>query len=68
MFKVLRLYPNRQRIKEIENEMYLYNKFLMNILNDINTMLCPIEDKSNTIELTDYSAHFLLLGLRLTLC
>ena len=32
--------------------MYLYNEFLMNILNDINTMSCPIENNSNTIELT----------------
>ena len=32
--------------------MYLFNEFLMNILNDINTLLCPSKNKSNTIKLT----------------
>ena len=36
------------------------------IVNYINTMSCPIKGDSNTIQLT--VQHFLLLGLRLTLC
>ena len=39
--------------------MYLYNEFLMNFCNDINTMSCLIIFNSNTIELT---MHFLLLS------
>ena len=39
--------------------MYLYNEFLVNILNDINIMLCPIENNSNTIELT---VHTFVIG------
>ena len=42
------------------------NNLQIIILNDVNTMLCPIEKESNTIELK--RAHFFLLGLRLTLC
>ena len=37
--------------------MYLYNEFIMNILNDINTLSCPRKNNSNTT----YSAHFLFL-------
>ena len=36
--------------------MYLYNEFLMNILNDINTMSCPIKINSNTIKLTVHTS------------
>ena len=39
--------------------MYSYNEFLMNILGDLNTMLCPIENNSNTIELT---VHTFVIG------
>ena len=35
--------------------MYLYNEFIMNILNDINTLSCPSKNNSNTIELTHTS-------------
>ena len=36
----------------------------MNILNDINTMSCPIENNSNTIELTVHTSCY--WGLTLT--
>ena len=32
--------------------MYLYNEFILNILNDIKTLSCPSKNNSNTIELT----------------
>ena len=37
------------------------NEFLNNILNDINTMSSPIENDSNTIELTVPRSQFSLL-------
>ena len=43
--------------------MYLYNEFIMNILNDMNTLSCPSENNINTIELTKHYR-----GFRLTLC
>ena len=44
-----------------------YNYILQNdIINDIDTMLCPIENNSNTIELTVHTSFY--FGLRLTLC
>ena len=43
--------------------MYLYNKFLMRILNDINIMLCPIKSDSNTIELTVHASCYWFLDL-----
>ena len=46
--------------------LYLYNEFIVNILNDINTLLCPSKNKSNTIELTVHT--YCYLGLRLTMC
>ena len=46
--------------------MYLYNEFIMNILNDINTLLCPSKNNSNTIELTVNTSYY--WGRRLTLC
>ena len=39
---------------------------IMNILNDINTILCPIKSNNNTIELTAHTSCY--WGLRLTLC
>ena len=32
--------------------MYSNNDFLMNILKDLKTVLCPLKSNSNTIELT----------------
>ena len=43
--------------------MYLYNEFLMNILNDINIVLCPLKSNSNTIELTVHTSCYWGLGL-----
>ena len=45
--------------QDLKGKLYLYQAL------QINTMLCPIKNNSNTIKLT---MHFLLLGLRLTLC
>ena len=42
------------------------NKFLMSILNNINTVLCPLKSNGNTIELTVLTSCY--WGLRLTLC
>ena len=39
------------------------NEFLMNIINDINTMLCPIKNNSNTIELTVPTSCYWVLDL-----
>ena len=36
---------------------------IMNILNDINTMSCPIENNSNTIELTVHTSCYWVLDL-----
>ena len=44
----------------------LYNEFIMNILNDINTPSCLSKNNSNTIELTLHTSCY--WGLRLTLC
>ena len=38
----------------------------MNILNNINTVPCPLKSNSKTIELTVHTSAY--LGLRLTLC
>ena len=46
--------------------MYSYDEFLMNILNYMNTLFCPIKNNSNTIELTVHTSCY--WGLRLTLC
>ena len=46
--------------------MYLYNEFIMNFQNDINTLLCPSKNNNNTIELTVHTSCY--WGLRLTLC
>ena len=46
--------------------MYLYNEFIINILNDINTLSCPSKNNSNTIELTVHTSCY--WGHRLTLC
>ena len=35
----------------------------MHILNYMNTMLCPIENKSNTIELTVHTSSYSVLDL-----
>ena len=35
----------------------------MNILDDINAMLCPIEDNNNTIELTVHTYCYWVLDL-----
>ena len=43
--------------------MYPYNEFLMNILNDINTMSFPIKSNSNTIELTVHISCYWVLDL-----
>ena len=45
--------------------MYSYNDFLMNILNDVNTMSCLLKN-SNTIELTVHTSCY--WGHELTLC
>ena len=44
----------------------IFNEFIMNILNDINTMLCPNKNNRNTIELTVHTSCY--WGHRLTLC
>ena len=46
--------------------MNLYNEFIVNILNDINTVLCPSKSNSKQIELTVHTSCY--WGLRLTLC
>ena len=46
--------------------MYLYNEFIINILNDINTLLCPSKSNSKQIELTVHASCYWVL--RLTLC
>ena len=46
--------------------MYLYNKFIINILNGINTPSCPSKSNSKRIELTVHTSCY--WGLRLTLC
>ena len=46
--------------------MYLYNEFIMNINNDINSLSCPSESNSNKIELTVHTSCY--WGRRLTLC
>ena len=46
--------------------MYLYNQFIMNIRNDINTLLCPSKNNSDTIKLTLHTSCY--WGRRLTLC
>ena len=46
--------------------MYLYNEFIINILNDINTLLCPSKSNSKRIEFTVHTSCY--WGLRLTLC
>ena len=46
--------------------MYLYNEFIINILNDINTLLCPSKSNSKQIELTVHISCY--WGLILTLC
>ena len=43
--------------------MYLYNEFLMNILNDINIVSCPFKSNSNTIELTVHTSCFGVINL-----
>ena len=43
--------------------LYLHNEFLMNILNDINTMSYPIKNNSNTIELTLHTSCYFVLDL-----
>ena len=35
----------------------------MNILNDINTTLCPIKVNSNTIEITGHTSCYCILDL-----
>ena len=42
------------------------NEFLMNILNDINTLSCPMKRDNNKIELTVHTSCY--WSLRLTLC
>ena len=44
----------------------LYNEFIINILNDINTLLCPSKSNSKRIELKMHTSCY--WGLRLTLC
>ena len=50
--------------------MLLYNANLKRIsneiVNEINTMLCPIKVNSNTVELTVHTSFY--WGLKLTLC
>ena len=46
--------------------MYLYNEFIINILNDINTLSCPSKSNRKQIELTVHTSCY--WGLRLTLC
>ena len=46
--------------------MYLYNEFIINIINDINTLLSPSKSNSKRIELTGHTSCY--WGLRLTLC
>ena len=46
--------------------MYLYNEFIINILNDINTLSCPSKSNSKRIERTVHTSCY--WGLRLTLC
>ena len=46
--------------------MYLYNEFIINILNDLDTLSCPSKNNSNTIKLTVHTSGY--WGLRLTLC
>ena len=46
--------------------MYLYNEFIINILNDINTLSCPSKSNSKRIELKVHTSCY--WGLRLTLC
>ena len=41
-------------------------EILMNILNDIKAMSCPILNNNNPIELTVHTSYY--WGLRLTLC
>ena len=45
---------------------YLYNEFTINILNDMNSLLCPSKSNSKRIELTVQPSCY--WGLRLTLC
>ena len=45
---------------------FLFNEFIMNILNDKNTLSCPRKNKSNTFVLTVQTSCY--RGLRLTLC
>ena len=46
--------------------MYLYNEFIINIVNDINSLLCLSKSNSKWIELTVHTSCY--WGLRLTLC
>ena len=46
--------------------MYLYNEFIINIVNTINTLSCPSKSDSKQIELTVKTSCY--WGLRLTLC
>ena len=46
--------------------MYLDNEFIINILNDLNTLSCHSNSDSNTIELTVHTSC--CWGRRLTLC
>ena len=43
--------------------MYLYDEFLMTILNEINMMSCPIKNNSNKIELTVQTFCYWVLDL-----
>ena len=60
------IYVTKQVIKNVSQIKEVNNRISNEIVNDINTMLCPIKSNSNTIELTVHISCY--LGLRLTLC
>ena len=46
--------------------MYLYNEFIIKVINDINTLLCPSKSNSKQTEPTVHTSCY--WGRRLTLC
>ena len=42
--------------------MYLYNEFIIIILNDINTLSCPSKSNSKQIELTVHTSRYSVLA------
>ena len=53
----------KQVIKSVSQIKEVNNRISNEIVNDINTMLCPIKSNSNTIELTVHTSSYCVLDL-----